>query len=145
MGEMNVKLDDTYLEIGNIIICPIKTVIKGKNIQNTKSIRIFSKNEECSLSFYTICPINLFNSLVLNEKKSILNMIDSYDISLSIKGDFIINSSLNSEIYFTKLSNLVFKVNVTINNHNDAIVSCKEQTFSKFELETVLDFNGCEK
>ena len=136
-----MKLDAINYEVGDIKVSPCKTTINGELVKNTKAIKIFSKNKECSFCFYTIKPVSYFNTLPLNQKVDVMDKIDSYDICLDINGNFFINSSLNSEVYFTKLDDLIFKLSVIINNLDDVVVSKEEANFSRFELEIIIDLS----
>ena len=84
-----------------------------KNIKtHTNEIKISSKNEEFNVLVYTLVPHSYFNSLKLNTKTNIIDKIDSSDITLKIKNDIYFSNEENLKVFFTKLMENIFKLNI---------------------------------
>ncbi len=104
-----------------------------KNIKtHTNEIKISSKNEELTIQIYTLVPHLGFNSLKLNTKTNIIDKIDSSDITLKIKNDIYFSNEENLKVFFTKLMENIFKLNIEIKDEEENI---------NFELEAIIDFN----
>lgn len=124
-----MKFNNEIIKIESVKIFNSYAVIKGKKI-NANKIEIIGGN--LVFSIYTIVPFSSFNKLRLNEKTSIMDMIDNYDITLNTKEDIYINNENNSKVYFTKLLENTYKLNAEINNKEENI---------NFKVETIIDFN----
>lgn len=124
-----MKFNNEIIKIESVKIFNSYPVIKEKKI-NANKIEIIGGN--LVFSIYTIVPFSSFNKLRLNEKTSIMDMIDNYDITLNTKEDIYINNENNSKVYFTKLMENTYKLNVEINNKEENI---------NFKVETIIDFN----
>ena len=104
-----------------------------KNIKtHTNEIKISSKNEELTIQIYTLVPHLGFNSLKLNTKTNIIDKIDSSDIALKTKDNISFCNKEKSRVFFTKLAENIFRLNLEINDEEKNI---------NFELETIIDFN----
>lgn len=104
-----------------------------KNIKtHTNEIKISSKNEELTIQIYTLVPHLGFNSLKLNTKTNIIDKIDSSDIALKTKDNIYFCNKEKSRVFFTKLAENIFRLNLEINDEEKNI---------NFELETIIDFN----
>ena len=104
-----------------------------KNIKtHTNEIKISSKNEELTIQIYTLVPHLGFNSLKLNTKTNIIDKIDSSDIALKTKDNIYFCNKEKSRVFFTKLAENIFRLNLEINDEEKSI---------NFELETIIDFN----
>ena len=104
-----------------------------KNIKtHTIEIKISSKNEELTIQIYTLVPHLGFNSLKLNTKTNIIDKIDSSDIALKTKDNIYFCNKEKSRVFFTKLAENIFRLNLEINDEEKNI---------NFELETIIDFN----
>lgn len=124
-----MKFNNEIIKIESVKIFNSYPVIKGKKI-NANKIEIIGNN--IVFFIYTIVPFSSFNKLRLNEKTSIMDMIDNYDITLNTKEDIYINNENNSKVYFTKLMENTYKLNVEINNEEENI---------NFKVEAIIDFN----
>ena len=134
-----IVIDDKTFKIDNIIISPSKCKINKKEVETNK-IEIISKECETSFIIYTLVPFSDFNTFPLNEKISIMDKIDNYDITLYIKDNFYINSEENSEIYLTRISDNIFKLDILITDFEKAVVSNGEN-IEKFLINAIINEN----
>lgn len=126
-----MKFNGKYIKIESVKIFNSYVVIK--NIKtHTNEIKISSKNEEFNVLVYTLVPHSYFNSLKLNTKTNIIDKIDSSDITLKIKNDIYFSNEENLKVFFTKLMENIFKLNIEIKDEEENI---------NFELEAIIDFN----
>lgn len=123
---MIIFKEDKY-DIDQIIIGKSHCKIKGKEI-NSNVIEIRNDKNNISFCFWTIVNYLDFNKLEVGKKTSIINMIDDYDIDLSIGSDTSVNSRENCNIYFTKKEDNVFLL--------EAVICDKD-----FSVETIICFD----
>lgn len=129
-------IDDIEAKADEVIIIPSRCKIKGEYVE-TNNIEVISKDGECRFCFWTLISFEEFNNLKLNEKISIMDKIDSYDLSLTIKDSFYIVSEENSEVYFTKIDKDTFRLNVLITDFDDNVVS-SDGNLEKFIIDTIV-------
>ena len=120
----NIKIESIKIFNSYAFIKNIKT--------HTNEIKISSKNEELTIQIYTLVPHLGFNSLKLNTKTNIIDKIDSSDIALKTKDNIYFCNKEKSRVFFTKLAENIFRLNLEINDEEKNI---------NFELETIIDFN----
>ncbi len=126
-----MKLNGKNIRIESVKIFNSYAFIK--NIKtHTNEIKISSKNEELTIQIYTLVPHLGFNSLKLNTKTNIIDKIDSSDIALKTKDNIYFCNKEKSRVFFTKLAENIFRLNLEINDEEKNI---------NFELETIIDFN----
>ena len=129
-------IDGIEAKADEVIISPSRCKINGEYVE-TNNIEVISKDGECHFCFWTLIPFEEFNNLKLNEKVSIMDKIDSYDLSLTIKDSFYIASEENSELYFTKIDKDTFRLNVLITDFDDNVVS-SDGNLEKFVIDTIV-------
>lgn len=129
------------VEIGDVFIKD-STYVTNKKEVNTNQITIVSKDKKYELTFWTIVPSSFFNTFPLNEKMDIIKYVDDYDIDLAVDGTVYLNSCENTHIYFTKLEDSVFQLNIEIAHPGEqsVFIGKKDPSISHFELEAVIDF-----
>lgn len=109
---------------------------------NSNPIMIVSKDKKYELTFWIVVPASFFYTFPLNEKVDIIKYIDNYDIDLAINGMVYLNSYENTHIYFTKLEEGVFRLNVDIERPGEqsGFIGKIDPPISHFELEAIIDF-----
>lgn len=134
-------IDGKKIEIGSVFIADSVYTVQGKKV-NTNQITIVSKNKKYEFIFWTLVHYNDFNSLKLNEKVDITEKVDYYDIDLIVDGTIYLNNIENTHIYFTKLDENIFQLNVEIIHPGEQSIlkGKKNVNISKFEVETIIDF-----
>jgi hypothetical protein len=132
-------LDGIDIGIGNVKISDSNATIDGVKIK-TNRIDISSKDDIYFITFWTIQECEKFNSLELNKKTSILNLIDSYDIDFSSNEYNTINSKENTDVYFTRIDNNKYIINVEIKDLTKCIIGYMKD-HNNLKLETIIDFN----
>ncbi len=120
----NIKIESVKIFNSYAVIKNVKT--------HTNEIKVSSKDEELTIKLYTLVPHLAFNSLKLNTKTNIIDKIDSSDIALKTKDNIYFCNKEKSRVFFTKLAENIFRLNLEINDEEKNI---------NFELETIIDFN----
>lgn len=122
-----ITFKENKYDVDRVIIERSHCKIKGKVI-DSNVIEVINNKNDISFCFWTIVNYLDFNKLEVGKKTSIIEMIDDYDIDLSIDSDTSVNSRENCDIYFTKKEDNVFLLEAWIRDKD-------------FSVETILCFD----
>ena len=132
-------LDGIDIGLGEVIIS--NSSAKIYNVKTPiKRIDIYSDDHNYRFTFWTRQEFEKFNSLELNKKTDVLDLIDDYDIDFATKEYVTINTRENSEIYFTRIGTNKYIINAEIKNFDECVLE-KVKTHEYLKLEAIIDFN----
>ena len=133
------RIDDRYYKIRGVYAKASKARKAGEETIIYRVSIPTIEEDTTFFEFWSLYDLDYFDKFDNGEVINFIDYIDSYDISLYINGEVIINTLENTKMTLTKIDESLFNLKVIINNMEDCL-SRGNNEYSSFEMNITYDF-----